>query len=135
MAEVAHLTAEAVKLIHAEVLRQDGGLGGLRDEGLLQSAISAPQATWGGEPLFKDAVDVSAAYLFYICRNHPFNDGNKRAALATCLIVLEKNGLLPDDGLPGNNIDAWEHLTLDVASGKIDRDETARRLRELLMNR
>ncbi len=132
MAEVIHLTAEAVKVIHSVVLQQDGGLDGLRDEGLLQSAVSAPQATWNGEPLFKDAVDVSAAYLFYICRNHPFNDGNKRAALATCLVVLEKNALFPDDSLPSKNLVAWEHLTLDVASGKIDRDETARRLRGLL---
>ena len=48
MAEVVHLTAEAVKIIHAKVLRKHGGLDGLRDEGLLHSAVSAPQATWGG---------------------------------------------------------------------------------------
>jgi len=132
MAEVVHLTAEAVKIIHAKILRRHGGLDGLRDEGLLLSAVSAPQATWGGVPLFKNATDVAAAYLFYICRNHPFNDGNKRAALASCLVVLESNGLLPDDGLPSKNISAWEQLTLDVASGKIDRDQTAARLRALV---
>ena len=132
MAEVVHLTAEAVKIIHAKVLDKHGGLDGLRDEGLLHSAVSAPQATWGGEPLFKDVVDVAAAYLFYICRNHPFNDGNKRAALASCLVFLEQNGLLPDAGLPSKNIDAWEQLTLNVAAGKIDRDQTAARLRKLV---
>jgi len=132
MAEVAHLTAEVVKVIHAKVLRKHGGLDGLRDEGLLLSAVSAAQATWGGEPLLKEPIEVAAAYLVYICKNHPFNDGNKRAALGACLLVLEKNGLLPDLGLPAQNLDAWEHLTLDVASGKIDRDETARRLSELI---
>jgi len=132
MAEIVNLTADVVKDIHQEVLNIHGGLDGLRDEGLLISAISAAQATWGGEPLFKEPIEAAAAYLFYLCKNHPFNDGNKRTALAACLIVSRANGLISSTQLPRERLVDWEHLTLDVASGKIDRDETAKRLRNLL---
>jgi death-on-curing protein len=132
MAEVVHLTVEAVRALHRKVLERHGGIDGLRDEGLLLSAISATQATWAGRPLFAKPLEVSAAYLFYLCRNHPFNDGNKRTALAACLVVLEANGLLPDVALPSRAVGAWERFVLDVASGQLDRDETAQRLRERL---
>jgi death-on-curing protein len=67
--------------------------------------------------------------LFYLCRNHPFLDGNKRIALATCLVFLSENGLLSDEDL---DTDAWEQLTLDVAASRLDREQTAIRLRKLL---
>lgn len=127
-----HLTAAAVKAIHEEVLAAHGGLPGLRDEALLESAVAAPQAAYGGEFLLKDPVEVAAAYLFYLCRNHPFNDGNKRTALAACLVFPEANGLLPDPGAPQRKIDAWETLVLDVAASRLDRDGTTRRLKPLL---
>jgi death-on-curing protein len=127
-----HLTAEAVKAIHDEVLAAHGGSSGLRDVALLESAVAAPQATYGGEALLKDVVEIAAAYLFYLCSNHPFVDGNKRTALAACLVFLEANGRLPDLGLPGRDIDAWEALVLDVGSSRLDRDGTTRRLRTLL---
>jgi death-on-curing protein len=126
---LAHPTVEAVKALHAEVLAAHGGSAGLRDEALLESAVAAPQATMMGEPLFTNPVEIAAAYLFYLCRNHPFIDGNKRTALATCLVFLSENGLLPDEKL---DTDAWEKLTLDVAASRLNRDETAARLRKLL---
>ena len=82
-----------------------------------------------GEPLLADPVEVAAAYLFYLCRNHPFVDGNKRVALATCLVFLSANGLLPNERL---DADEWEALTLDVAASRIDRTQTTSRLRRLL---
>ena len=130
-----HLTADAVKAIHEEVLAAHGGSLGLRDAALLESAVAAPQATYGGEALLKDVVEIAAAYLFYLCSNHPFVDGNKRTALASCLVFLEANGRLPDPGLPVREIDAWEALMLDVASSRLDRDGTTRRLRGLLRRR
>ena len=96
---VSHPTVEAVKAIQAEVLAAHGGSAGLRDAPLLESAIAAAQATWMGVPLFTDLVDIAAAYPFYLCRNHPFVDGNKRTALATCLVFLSENGRLPDEEL------------------------------------
>ena len=90
-----HLTAAAVLEIHAEVLRAHGGRPGLRDAPLLESAVAAPQATIEGEPLIADPIEAAAAYLFYLCRNHPFIDGNKRTALAACLVFLAANGRAP----------------------------------------
>ena len=104
----------------------------MRDIRLLESAIAAPQASYGGEALISDAVEIAAAYLFYLCRNHPFADGNKRTALAACLVFLDANGLLPADDLPARSIDDWERLVLDVASSAADRTATTKRLRKLL---
>ena|ERR1035438_6420588 len=124
-----HLTPEAVIAIHAEVLAAHGGSEGLRDQALLESATGAPQATMMGQPVLKDAIEMAAAYLFYLCCNHPFVDGNKRTALASCLVFLSENGLLSDEKL---DTDAWEELTLDVAASRIDRQEATDRLRKLL---
>ena len=128
-APLAQFTASAVKAIHAEVLAGHGGAQGIRDEGLLESAVAAPQATMMGQPIMTDPVEVAAAYLFYLCRNHPFMDGNKRTALASCLVFLECNGLLACAELP---VDAWEALIVDVAASRLDRDQTTARLRELI---
>ena len=124
-----HPTVETVKAIHAEVLAAHGGSPGLREPALLESAVAAPQATMGGEPMFTAPVEIAAAYLFYLCRNHPFVDGNKRAALATCLVFLSENGLLPEETLKAG---AWEQLVMDVAGSRVDREETTVRLRKLL---
>lgn len=129
MRPLLHPTVPAVKAIHVEVLAAHGGASGLRDEGLLESAVAAPQATMMGEPLLADPVEIAAAYLFYLCRNHPFVDGNKRVALATCLVFLSANDLLPNEDLDG---DAWEALTLDVAASRLDRARTTARLRQIL---
>jgi death-on-curing protein len=120
---------EAVKAIHAEVLNAHGGSGGLRDEALLESAVAAPQATMMGVPVFAEPVEIASACLFYLCRNHPFIDGKKRTALATCLVFLSENALLPDESL---DPDSWEALTLDVAASRLDREQTTQRLRALL---
>ena len=121
-----HLTVEAVKAIHREVLAAHGGAAGIRDETLLESAVAAPQASMMGQPLISDPIEIAAAYLFYICKNHPFVDGNKRTALAACLVFLEENGPLPDRKLPIND---WEQFVLDVAASQLDRAATTRRLR------
>jgi death-on-curing protein len=124
-----HPDVASVKAIHAEVLAAHGGSPGIRDEALLESAVHAPQASMMGHPVFEDPLDVAAAYLFYICRNHPFIDGNKRAALATCLVFLSENGLLPNEEL---DTDSWERFTLDVAASALDREQTTERLRRLV---
>lgn len=127
-----HPTVSAVAAIHDAAIKEHGGAPGLRDAALLESAVAAPQASFGGEPLMRDGIEIAAAYLFYLCRNHPFVDGNKRTALATCLVFLESNELLPDPGAPLRDIDAWEALVLDVAASRIDRETTTGRLRRLV---
>ena len=101
----------------------------MRDASLLDSAVAAPQAAMMGAPLLFDPLEVASAYLFYLCRNHPFVDGNKRTALATCLVFLSENGFLREEEL---DTDKWEALTLDVAASRLDRAQTTKRLRELL---
>ena len=111
------------------MLAAHGGATGIRDETLLESAVAAPQATMMGQALLSDPIEIAAAYLFYICRNHVFLDGNKRTALAACLVFLETNDLLPSAKLP---VEDWENFMLDVAASRIDRDATTQRLRSLL---
>ncbi|HEY8961369.1 MAG TPA: type II toxin-antitoxin system death-on-curing family toxin [Luteolibacter sp.] len=126
---ISHPTTSAVLAIHAEVLAAHGGMEGIRDESLLDSAVAAPQATMMGQPVFADIVEIAAAYLFYLCRNHPFLDGNKRTALATSLVFLSENGALPDEQL---DADAWEALVFDIAASRIGREQTTERLKQLL---
>ena len=87
-----HPTLDAVIAIHAEVLAAHGGSPGLRSRDLLESAVAAPQATMMGQPMITDPIEIAAAYLFYLCSNHAFVDGNKRVALATCLVFSVKTG-------------------------------------------
>jgi death-on-curing protein len=122
-----HLTLEIVQEIQAEAIARFGGSEGLRDVTLLESAVAAPQASFGGKSPYADSVEVAAAYLFYICRNHPFVDGNKRAALGACLVFLRLNELEPAPDGP-----AWEEVTLGVASGKFDREQATARIRKLV---
>ena len=124
-----HPTVEAVLAIHAEVLLAHGGGAGLRSRELLESAVAAPQATMMGIPMITEPIEIAAAYLFYLCSNHAFVDGNKRVALATCLVFLSENNLLKEDIL---DVDAWENLTLSVAAGALSRDELTMRLRQLV---
>ena len=122
-----HLSEEIVRQIHAEAIAAFGGSDGLRDQALLESAIAAPRASFAGRSPYADVVEIAAAYLFYLCRNHPFLDGNKRVGLGACLVFLRLNGIEPQpDG------QEWEELTLDVAASRLDRDETTKRLRLLL---
>lgn len=122
-----HLTVDIVMEIHAEAIAQFGGSHGLRDQSLLESAVAAPQAGFGGRSVYANLQEIAAAYLYFLCCNHPFIDGNKRVALGSCIVFLRLNGFTTDpDG------QEWEDLTLDVAAGKIDREETTRRLKLLL---
>ena len=125
-----HPTVEAVLAIHTEVLAAHGGSPGLRSRELLESAVAAPQATMMGVPMISDPIEIAAAYLFYLCSNHAFVDGNKRVALATCLVFLSENGLLSNETL---DADAWESLTLAVAASALNREEVTSTLRLLLV--
>ena len=80
--DCVHLEVSEILEIHEAVLDAFGGGPGIRDRNLLESAAAAPKATFGGASVYADLVEVAAAYLFFLCRNHPFIDGNKRVALA-----------------------------------------------------
>ena len=126
---IKHLSTEAVLAIHEQVLSAHGGGAGLRDRALLESAVAAPKATFGGEPIISDVVELAAAYLFYLCKNQPFVDGNKQTALASCLVFLSENSRLENTRL---DVDAWEAFVLNVASSDSGRASVTIQLRLLL---
>lgn len=78
--------------IHADAIAWLGGTAGIRDEGLLESALAQPQATFGGEFLHTTIYEQAAAYLYHLAKNHPFLDGNKRTAFAVMDTFLRVNG-------------------------------------------
>jgi death-on-curing protein len=122
-----HLNVEIVREIHAEALARFGGSAGVRDGALLESAVAAPQASFGGKSPYRDLAEVAAAYLYYLCRNHPFIDGNKRTALGACIVFLRLNKIEPRPDGP-----EWEQFVLAIAAGNLDREQATVRLREFL---
>lgn len=99
-------------------LARYGGEYGVRDAGLAESAVAAPTAQFGGELLHADPVAQAAAYLFHLCSNHPYLDGNKRAALAAALVFLDLQGIEVYD----RNDQLYE-LTMAIAQSRIDKEE------------
>jgi death-on-curing protein len=122
-----HLTVDFVRQIHAAAIESFGGSDGVRDVALLESAVAAPQARFGSQSPYRDLPDMAAAYLFYLCQNHSFIDGNERASLGACLVFLRLNGIEPAKDGP-----EWERLTLEAASSALTRKQTTARLRKLL---
>jgi death-on-curing protein len=118
MMPITYLTVSDVMVIHQRMISEFGGDPGLRDRGLLESAVSMPRATFGGVQLHENISDMAAAYHFHLCKNHPFIDGNKRVAVAVAEILLLINGneLVASD-------QELEQLTMDVASGVLSKDE------------
>jgi len=91
------LSLHDVLIIHKNQIELYGGQDGLRSMDLLSSAIAVPESTFDGEYLHKNIYEMAAAYAYHIGMNHPFIDGNKRAALASALIFLDLNGIELDD--------------------------------------
>ena len=114
------LTVEEILEIHADQIKRYGGRSGLRDLGLLQSAVAVPRSSFGGRYLHGTLFEIAAAYLFHIVQNHPFVDGNKRVGTAAALVFLKMNGI--DIAVPN---DALVELVLDVAQGKVNKTEIA----------
>jgi death-on-curing protein len=117
---VVFLTLDDVLALHADQIRRYGGSLGLRAVGLLDSALAAPAATFGGGYLHGGLHEMAAAYLFHVVKNHPFVDGNKRTGLVTMLAFLGLNGLRLEAGR-----DELIDLVLAVAGGRIGKAEIA----------
>jgi death on curing protein len=120
------LDLDHVLQIHRSLIERYGGSQGLRDAGLLHSAIAMPQASFGGEFLHKDLFEMAAACLYHIVQNHPFLDGNKRTGAAAAIVFLAINGVEiqnDEEGLVG--------LTLAVAQGGAGKQEVAAFFRKI----
>ncbi len=121
-------TQQAVA-IHDFLIEKYGGSLGLRDEGLLESALAQPQASFFGELLHPTIAEQAGAYLYHLCKNHPFTDGNKRAAFGVMVAFLGVN----DYRLNLSN-DQLYSLVLDVAESKIDKPQLIEVIRQNLIS-
>ncbi len=118
------LTTEDVLRLHRDQIDTYGGSHGVRDYGLLDSALAQPPAGVGNEYVHKDLFEMAAAYLFHLVQNHPFNDGNKRIGAYAAIVFLFLNGLKVGD-VEG----AFEALVLATACGEKKKPEIAEFLR------
>ena len=91
MNEPEFLEADVVLYLHDQALREYGGLQGVRDEGLLQSALGRPVNKQAYDGAAADLFDLAVAYAFGLASNHPFNDANKRTAWGCCVLFLKAN--------------------------------------------
>ncbi len=124
MAEIEFLGLDEILEIHRDQIERYGGSAGIRDMGLLQSAVAMPAAGFGGNYLHQDIFEMAAAYLFHITQNHPFVDGNKRTGTVAAVVFLEINGIeLNADE------DELENLVRSVAMGEADKSAAAAFLR------
>ena len=114
--------------IHDDLIDTFGRSLGIRDIGLLESALAQPQASFFGTLLHKNIEEQAAAYLYHICKNHPFIDGNKRTALAVMEAFLGMNGW----ELNISNQDL-ENLVLDVANDRLDKSSITEIIKEHLI--
>lgn len=121
------LDQASVLRIHDRQIRKYGGTPGVRDDGLLESALAQPQATFGGELLHPTIDQQAAAYLYHLAMNHPFLDGNKRTAFAVMEAFLRLNGYqlnLSDD-------QAYQ-LVLNVVQRTVSKEDLVNRLAETI---
>jgi len=125
MSKVIFLDFKSIIKIHDQQILLFGGSYGVRDKGLLESAIAMPLGTFDGEYLHGTIFEMAAAYLFHICKNHPFVDGNKR----TSYVAME-TFLIINDYLLDSNTDDLENLVLDTATGKLTKNNIAEFLRK-----
>lgn len=119
------LDIEDVLRIHTRQIKRFGGDPGIRDRGLLESALAMPRASFGGQYVHEDVLAMAGAYLFHLAKNHAFIDGNKRVALGSMLYFLHLNAVpyeFPDDAL--------QACVLAVAAGDMTKDQATAFIRE-----
>jgi death on curing protein len=121
------LSLEEVLELHDMSIQRYGGDPGLRDRGLLESAVAQPMASFGERFLHPDLFSMAGAYLFHITSNHPFVDGNKRTGLLAALVFLDTNGVTVEHGT-----DELYELTMQVSRAELPKEQVVERLRKLV---
>lgn len=119
--DVLFLEVEDVDEIHAIAVARHGGSAGIRDAGLLESAVMAPRAGYYGT-----LAELAAALGHGLAKNHPYIDGNKRVAISAAAVFLAVNGF----PLRALDVNRWEAIMVGVAAGTVSRDELAARFAE-----
>jgi death-on-curing protein len=120
------LDLEDVLLIHEAQLARYGGSAGLRDQGLLESALGMPRATFGGQFVHQDLFAMASAYAFHIAENQAFVDGNKRTGVLAAVVFLELNGYIVEE--PPSR---FYEVMIAIAERRMDKAGLAETLRQL----
>ncbi|MCK4910147.1 MAG: type II toxin-antitoxin system death-on-curing family toxin [Thermodesulfovibrionales bacterium] len=121
MKEPVFLGLDEVVEIHRDQIERYGGHPGIRDVGLLKSAVAMPAAGSGEDYFHTDIHEMAAAYLFHIVRNHPFVDGNKRTGAVAAVVFLMMNG-----GVLHAGEASFEKMVRSVAEGDMDKAGVAK---------
>lgn len=125
MGEPIWISLDLIMAIHERQLAEHGGGRGVRDQGMLESALARPEQTFAYGGVGMDVVELAAAYAFGLSRNHPFVDGNKRTAAVACEVFLELNG----HHLLASDEDLYP-LFMALAAGEVDEPALVQWLRE-----
>jgi death-on-curing protein len=123
--DIVFLDIEDVLAIHADQIQHYGGSAGIRDKGLLESAVAMPKASFGGQFAHQDIYEMAGAYLFHIVMNHPFVDGNKRTGTVCAIAFFKLNGIQvkPDN-------EAFVEFVLAVAQSQKTKPQIAEFLKQ-----
>ena len=123
MTEPSWITYEQAIAIHSRQLRRFGGAAGLRDDGMLRSALERPVNKWSYEQA--SLPELAAAYAFGLAKNHAFVDGNKRIAFMAMMVFLRKNGIAfaPDPAMATK-------IILSLAAGEVSEESLTRWIRD-----
>lgn len=124
MEAITFLNVDDVLLLHADTIDTDGGSHGVRDHGMLDAAVAMPRQLFSGQFLHEDLAAMAAAYFFHIAQNHPFLDGNKRAAVMSALAFLRANNV--ELAMAPQELEA---TTLKVAAGELTKEKLTKWLR------
>jgi death-on-curing protein len=125
-----YLTVEEIISLHVAIISRSGGILGIRDHGVLESAVAQPKMTFDGKDLYPATVDKAAALGHVIISNHPFLDGNKRTGQAAMEVFLVLNGC--EIKAP---VDEQEKLILKIATGSMSKDDLAEWLERRIVER
>lgn len=133
---IRFLALDEVRAVHADQIDRYGGSHGIRDEGLLRSALAQPEAEFDGAYLHDSISAMAAAYLFHLVKNHPFVDGNKRIGTACATVFLELNGYTLDSVLDETDASGkteFETVVLAVAEGRTSKDALKQWIESVLL--
>lgn len=124
--QMIYISVEQVIKIHDDLIKELGGMPGIRDKGLLESAVTSPMMSCFGEEMYKSVYTKASAYLFFLCKNHPFFDANKRTSSKTALMFLRANGKYPK-----YSDSEFEEFVVSVAEGSKDIEAISKYLQKI----
>jgi len=125
MSALNYLTLEEVLKFHDEMIERFGGPAGIRDLALLESALAQPEMAVFDNEVYETIIEKAAAYIYFIIKNHPFIDGNKRTGLVCAIVFLRNNNIEVQE-----NFESLYNFAIDIASSEIQIPEIVEYLKK-----